>query len=143
MATVPSSRRADELRPELILHYREGCHLCEDMQQQLHELLDPGEFRLTLIDIDEDEQLREAYNVRVPVLSLVPLEARLVATGEQAARLDVEGDVDVDGEVGPENAENRAASELCEHFLDLLAVREALASYNRQLLAVCTAPADR
>lgn len=81
---------------ELTLHYREGCHLCEDMEQQLYELLEAGSFTLKRIDIDEDPELRKAYNVRVPVLSC--------------------NEVD-----------------LCEHFLDLEAVTEALASYNRQL----------
>ncbi len=78
----------------LTLHYRDGCHLCEDMEQQLLELLEPGSFSLTRIDIDDDPALQAAYNVRVPVLSC--------------------------GEI-----------ELCEHFLDLEAVKEALASYNR------------
>ena len=50
--------------PELVLYFREGCHLCEDMEQLLGELLEPGSFRLTRIDIDEDPTLREAYNVR-------------------------------------------------------------------------------
>ena len=83
-------------QPNLTLHYREGCHLCEDMEQQLHELLDPGSFALVRIDIDEDPVLREVYNVRVPVLSC----GQLV---------------------------------LCEHFLDLQAVKEALAGYNTAL----------
>ena len=76
--------------PELTLHYREGCHLCEDMEQQLHELLDPGSFSLIRIDIDEDPVLKEAYNIRVPVLSCDQMD-------------------------------------VCEHFLDLQAVKEALA----------------
>lgn len=89
----------------LNLYYREGCHLCEDMEQQLHELLEPGSFTLRRIDIDEDPELHELYNVRVPLLSL------------QASQ----------------NAPQHDETELCEHFLDLEAVREALASYNREL----------
>ena len=81
---------------QLTLHYREGCHLCEDMEQQLHELLEPGSFSLIRIDIDSNPELREAYNVRVPVLSHDQMD-------------------------------------LCEHFLDLQAVKEALAGYNRAL----------
>lgn len=79
--------------PELTLHYREGCHLCEDMEQQLHELLEPASFTLRKVDIDEDPAIRSAYNVRVPVLSCDQVD-------------------------------------LCEHFLDLEAVKSALASYN-------------
>lgn len=80
-------------KPQLTLHYREGCHLCEDMEQQLHELLQPGSFSLIRVDIDSDPALREAYNVRVPVLSCGQLH-------------------------------------VCEHFLDLQALKEALAGYN-------------
>ncbi|MFK7892529.1 MAG: glutaredoxin family protein [Granulosicoccus sp.] len=79
--------------PQLTLYRREGCHLCEDMEQQLAELLEPGSHSLERVDIDEDETLRDQFNVRVPVLFLGELE-------------------------------------LCEHFLDLEAVRLALAGYN-------------
>jgi hypothetical protein len=86
--------------PQLTLHYREGCHLCEDMEQQLHELLEAGSFTLIRIDIDEDPVLKEAYNVRVPVLSCEQLD-------------------------------------VCEHFLDLQAVKEALAGYNTPSPSEC------
>lgn len=82
--------------PRLTLFFRQGCHLCEDMDQLLHELLQPGSFHLQRIDIDEDDDLRARFNVRVPVLAL--------------------GDI-----------------EICHHFLDLEAVRQALASYNTRL----------
>jgi len=76
-------------KPLLTLYYREGCHLCEDLEQQLPELLEPDTYRLEKIDIDENESLREAYNVRVPVL-------------------------------------NCDGVEVCEHFLDLEALRDAM-----------------
>jgi len=83
-------------KPKLTLHYREGCHLCEDMEQQLFELLEPDSFTLIRIDIDENPVVREAYNVRVPVLSCQQIT-------------------------------------VCEHFLDLQAVKEAFARYNTPL----------
>lgn len=55
-------------RSTLTLYYREGCHLCEDLELQLPELLEPASYRLEKIDIDENENLKQAYNVRVPVL---------------------------------------------------------------------------
>ena len=55
-------------KPTLRLYYREGCHLCEDLEQQLEELLEPDSYRLLKIDIDEDNTLKQAYNARVPVL---------------------------------------------------------------------------
>lgn len=79
--------------PTLTLLGREGCHLCEDMERLLGELLPPGSHHLNRVDIDEHPALRAVHHVRVPVLLL--------------------GD-----------------DELCHHFLDLQAVREALAGYT-------------
>ncbi len=79
-----------EVKAPLTLFYREGCHLCEDMEAQLYELLDAGSFALQKVDIDSSSELHAAYNVRVPVLFC--------------------------GQV-----------EVCEHFLDLQALRTALA----------------
>lgn len=76
--------------PKLTLFYREGCHLCEDMEQNVVELLQANTYRLDKVDIDTDPQLKAAYNVRVPVLKCDEIE-------------------------------------VCEHFLDLDALREALA----------------
>ena len=89
--------------PRLTLLYREGCHLCEEMESLLFELLEPGSFGLRRIDIDEHPALLAEHHVRVPVLSLA---------------------VPGDGGGGE-------AVELCHHFLDLAAVRAALAGYNR------------
>jgi len=75
--------------PVLTLFYRESCHLCEDLEWQLEQLLEHGSYCLRRVDIDNDPVLRERYNERVPVL--------------------------VHGE-----------TELCHHFLDLQAVRQAL-----------------
>ena len=57
-------------RPRLTLLYREGCHLCEEMEALLHELLPAQSFALERIDIDEHPALLARHHVRVPVLSL-------------------------------------------------------------------------
>ena len=55
----------------LIVYYREGCHLCEQMtatlyeQQQQYPQLN---IKIKIIDIDDDPALREKYNVDVPVV---------------------------------------------------------------------------
>ncbi len=77
----------------LTLYARQGCHLCQDMEQQIHDLLEPGSYRLTLVDIDSDKALHNRYNESVPVLKV-------------------------------------ADKEICHHFLDLKALREAQARYN-------------
>ena len=76
--------------PALTLYFREGCHLCEDMELQLAELLDEGSYHLNKIDIDSSAALKEAYNIRVPVLEC-------------------------------------EKTEVCEHFLDLESLNNALA----------------
>ncbi len=121
--------------PELVLYFREGCHLCEDMEQLLVELLEPGSFHLTRVDIDEHPSLREAYNVRVPVLSLV--RTPQIESTNADPRLEQMQAAETLLDHLPDNQ-----MELCEHFLDLEAVRDALASYNRQLLAASGSSAE-
>lgn len=52
----------------LTLYVRQGCHLCEDMEQQIRDLLESGSYRLALVDIDADKALKSRYNEWVPVL---------------------------------------------------------------------------
>jgi len=53
----------------LTLYMRHGCHLCEQMEQLIHELLEQGSYTLILVDIDADEALKKRYNELVPVLN--------------------------------------------------------------------------
>jgi thiol-disulfide isomerase/thioredoxin len=59
---------------ELTLYYRPGCHLCDDLRQELLEFQPengkPHRFRLREIDIDADPDLRARYGVLIPVLCL-------------------------------------------------------------------------
>ena len=55
---------------ELILYYREGCHLCEAMLQALRgQQLQLG-FELQLVDVDRDPELQRRYDEWVPVLCM-------------------------------------------------------------------------
>ena len=56
------------MRIPLTLYMRQGCHLCEDMEKLVHELLEPGSFTLKLVDIDTDPALKSRFNEWVPVL---------------------------------------------------------------------------
>ena len=56
--------------PTLTLYSRIGCHLCDDMQAQLQRLQSQMSFEIAVIDIDEDDVLRERFNEKVPVLAL-------------------------------------------------------------------------
>ena len=56
------------MAPLLTLYYREGCHLCEDMEGLLYELLPASSFRLERIDIDDNPELQRDMNDQVPLL---------------------------------------------------------------------------
>lgn len=52
---------------KLVLYHTDGCHLCEQAEQLITEVLsDTSE--LLLIDIMSDEQLIAEYQISIPVL---------------------------------------------------------------------------
>jgi hypothetical protein len=53
----------------LILYSRQGCCLCEGLEERLLELLTPGE--LQVVDVDGDPALQARYGLSVPVLAQV------------------------------------------------------------------------
>jgi glutaredoxin len=55
---------------EVTLYTRAGCHLCEEAKLQMAPLLLEFGGRLREVDIDADPQLRELYNLDVPVIFL-------------------------------------------------------------------------
>jgi glutaredoxin len=55
--------------PILTLYTRVGCHLCEDLEQQLALLQQHHHFSLNVVDIDADHNLALRYGERVPVLA--------------------------------------------------------------------------
>ncbi|MEE9326623.1 MAG: glutaredoxin family protein [Cocleimonas sp.] len=54
---------------ELIVYYRDGCHLCERVVASLFELQKELKYEIKPIDIDTDPELRDRYNVDVPVVT--------------------------------------------------------------------------
>ena len=53
---------------ELTLYSREGCHLCEDMQNLLPSYLEEAGLSLNIIYIDNNSDLEQQYGTLVPVL---------------------------------------------------------------------------
>ena len=53
---------------QLILYIREGCHLCDDMEQALREFESELDFEIRRVPIDNSTELEQAYGARVPVL---------------------------------------------------------------------------
>lgn len=56
--------------PELTLYHRPGCHLCDDLRNELREFHAEHDFRLREIDIDSDPDLLARYGRLIPVLCL-------------------------------------------------------------------------
>ena len=76
MATTPAHAPAEG--PLLILYTRQGCCLCQGLEERLRELglsaegLSAGTSapQLTLVDVDGDPQLQSRYGLEVPVLAV-------------------------------------------------------------------------
>jgi hypothetical protein len=51
----------------LILYSRQGCCLCEGLEERLRELLPPDQ--LQVVDVDGDPALQARYGLSVPVLA--------------------------------------------------------------------------
>jgi len=56
------------LKRQLILYYRSGCSLCEEMHRELTVVILDYESTLKTVDIDADPALVAAYGHKVPVL---------------------------------------------------------------------------
>ena len=52
----------------LTLYSRLGCHLCEDMQNQLPAYLEEAGLALDTVYIDDDADLEQEYGTLIPVL---------------------------------------------------------------------------
>ena len=54
--------------PDLLLYSRQGCCLCEGLEQKLRALDSPPV--LTVVDVDDDPALQARFGLEVPVLLL-------------------------------------------------------------------------
>lgn len=52
----------------LILYSRPGCHLCEELAEELAPLL-AGRAALTHVDVSRSPELERRYGLRIPVLA--------------------------------------------------------------------------
>ena len=58
-----------EMPVELTLYIREGCHLCDDMEQALREYESELDFEIRRVPIDNNADLEQAYGTLIPVLA--------------------------------------------------------------------------
>jgi hypothetical protein len=56
--------------PDWVLYGRAGCHLCDEMQAGLADLLGERGLPLSIVDVDSDPALAQRYGHLLPVLTL-------------------------------------------------------------------------
>ncbi len=61
------------LSKELIVYYRDGCHLCDLVVESLFQLQQELDYEIKQIDIDNDPQIsegtRKQFNADIPVVT--------------------------------------------------------------------------
>ena len=58
------------MTPQLTVYTRHGCHLCEDLLQQMQILKNSHVFEYFTVDVDADPRIRQQYAALVPVVVL-------------------------------------------------------------------------
>ena len=53
---------------DVVVYSREGCHLCEVVKETLTRAQVRADFRWREVDIDADPELRQRFDVEVPVV---------------------------------------------------------------------------
>lgn len=53
---------------ELVLYSRDGCHLCDEMIQEIQSLLKNSQFEISIVDVESDEELERRFGALVPIL---------------------------------------------------------------------------
>ncbi len=57
-------------RHQLVLYTHPGCHLCEEMLEEVRRELGDGAGDVELVDIGRDDILQRRYVLRIPVLTV-------------------------------------------------------------------------
>ena len=68
----------------LTVYSRYGCHLCDDMLEQLADLQGKYQFDIDVVDITGDAGLEAEYGTRVPVLASADSEICYYFLDEEA-----------------------------------------------------------
>lgn len=59
---------------EFVLYSRPGCHLCDEMLDELAGVIDGHEATVRVVNVDTDPELRRRYGLRIPVLTVADEE---------------------------------------------------------------------
>lgn len=68
---------------EIILYTRPGCHLCEDVRDELQALAPTYPHRLQEVDITGDRELHARYHLTIPVVAAAGRELAAPITAGQ------------------------------------------------------------
>ncbi len=55
--------------PQLIVYYRDGCHLCEQVMASLLQLKSELGYEIRQVNIDDDEYFHKKYQADIPVVT--------------------------------------------------------------------------
>ncbi|MDG2035449.1 MAG: glutaredoxin family protein [Pseudomonadales bacterium] len=56
---------------QLVLYSRQECHLCDQAQALIEQVISGSDWQLEKVDIDSDPKLTELYRYSIPVLARV------------------------------------------------------------------------
>ena len=58
------------MNTKVVIYSRVNCHLCEEAEKSVREVLSEIPFELEVIDINGDQELEKLYSEEVPVITI-------------------------------------------------------------------------
>ena len=58
------------MNTKVVIYSRTNCHLCEEAEKNVREVLEEIHFGLQVIDINGDQELERLYGEEVPVITI-------------------------------------------------------------------------
>lgn len=58
------------MNTKVVIYSRANCHLCEEAEKNVREVLEEIHFGLEVIDINGDQELERLYSEEVPVITI-------------------------------------------------------------------------
>ncbi|MDG1937453.1 MAG: glutaredoxin family protein [Pseudomonadales bacterium] len=59
------------VKRQIILYSRQDCHLCDQAQVLIEQVISGSDWQLEKVDIDSDPKLTELYRYSIPVLARI------------------------------------------------------------------------
>jgi glutaredoxin len=56
--------------PRITIYGRPGCHLCDDAEERVAQLVDGSGATIEVINIEHDEELHKRFLVKIPVVEI-------------------------------------------------------------------------